>query len=175
LIWPGRQHTGVGHDREGEHGRDGGERQGGDDIDAEETRDWPESLDSVRRNDGGDRARFPLERLVAGRRRGASSPLGGTTPSINTIPVDQEPPYPDDEAIERRVRTMICWNAMATVLRANEEPSQLGVQIASYRSAAMLSEDQLRRFRQELGENRGFDGAGISLYKPKRAARAGVS
>ena len=65
------------------------------DIDAEETRDWLESLDSVLRNDGADRARFLLERLVAQAGRvGASPPLGGTTPYINTIPVDQEPRLP---------------------------------------------------------------------------------
>ena len=57
------------------------------DIDAEETRDWLESLDSVLRNDGADRARFLLERLVAQAGRvGASPPLGGTTPYVNTIP-----------------------------------------------------------------------------------------
>jgi pyruvate dehydrogenase E1 component len=176
------------------------------DIDAEETRDWLESLDSVLRHDGVDRARFLLERLVAKAGRvGASPPLGGTTPYINTIPVDQEPPYPGDEAIERRVRTLIRWNAMATVLQANKESSELGGHIASYQSAATLyevgfnhfwhapsedhggdlvfmqghcapgfyaraflegrlSEDQLRRFRQEIGENGGFDGAGISSY-----------
>ena len=70
------------------------------DIDAEETRDWLESLDSVLRNDGADRARFLLERLVAQAGRvGASPPLGGTTPYVNTIPVDQEPEYPGDEAV----------------------------------------------------------------------------
>jgi len=176
------------------------------DIDAEETRDWLESLDSVLRNDGADRARFLLERLVAQAGRvGASPPLGGTTPYVNTIPVDQEPPYPGDEAIERRIRTLIRWNAMATVLQANKESSELGGHIASYQSAATLyevgfnhfwhapaedhggdlvfmqghcspgfyaraflegrlSEEQLRRFRQEIGENGGFDGDGISSY-----------
>jgi pyruvate dehydrogenase E1 component len=176
------------------------------DIDTEETRDWLESLDSVLRNDGTDRARFLLERLVAQAGRvGASPPLGGTTPYVNTIPVDQEPEYPGDEAVERRIRTLIRWNAMATVLEANRESSELGGHIASYQSAATLyevgfnhfwhapsedhggdlvfmqghcapgfyaraflegrlSEDQLRRFRQEIGENGGFDGAGISSY-----------
>ena len=176
------------------------------DIDAEETRDWLDSLDSVLRHDGADRARFLLERLVAQAGRvGASPPLGGTTPYVNTIPVDQEPPYPGDEAIERRVRTLVRWNAMAMVLAANNESSELGGHIASYQSAATLyevgfnhfwhapsedhggdlvfmqghcapgfyaraflegriSEDQLRRFRQEIGENGGFDGAGISSY-----------
>ena len=176
------------------------------DIDAEETRDWLESLDSVLRNDGADRARFLLERLVAQAGRvGASPPLGGTTPYVNTIPVDQEPEYPGDEAVERRIRTLIRWNAMATVLQANKESSELGGHIASYQSAATLyevgfnhfwhapseehggdlvfmqghsapgfyaraflegrmSEDQLRRFRQEIGENGGFDGDGISSY-----------
>ncbi|MEO8691012.1 MAG: pyruvate dehydrogenase (acetyl-transferring), homodimeric type, partial [Solirubrobacteraceae bacterium] len=176
------------------------------DIDSEETRDWLESLDSVLRNDGADRARFLLERLVAQAGRvGASPPLGGTTPYVNTIPVDREPEYPGDEAVERRIRTLIRWNAMATVLEANKESSELGGHIASYQSAATLyevgfnhfwhapsdehggdlvfmqghcapgfyaraflegrlSEDQLRRFRQEIGENGGFDGEGISSY-----------
>ena len=128
------------------------------DIDAEETRDWLESLDSVLRNDGTDRARFLLERLVAQAGRvGASPPLGGTTPYVNTIPVDQEPDYPGDEAVERRIRTLIRWNAMATVLQANKESSELGGHIASYQSAATLYEVGFNHFWHAPSEDHGGD------------------
>ena len=128
------------------------------DIDAEETREWLESLDSVLRNDGADRARFLLERLVAQAGRvGASPPLGGTTPYVNTIPVDQEPEYPGDEAIERRIRTLIRWNAMATVLEANKESSELGGHIASYQSAATLYEVGFNHFWHAPSDEHGGD------------------
>jgi pyruvate dehydrogenase E1 component len=176
------------------------------DIDAEETRDWIDSLDSVVREDGADRARFLIERLLeeAGR-VGATPPLSGTTPYVNTIPAALDKPYPGDAAMEQRVRNLIRWNAMAIVLQANKESSELGGHIASYQSAATLyevgfnhfwhapserhggdlvfmqghsapgfyaraflegrlSEEQLKRFRQEVDESGRFDGKGISSY-----------
>jgi pyruvate dehydrogenase E1 component len=176
------------------------------DIDADETRDWLDSLDSVVRADGADRARFLVERLVeqAGR-VGASPPLTGPTPYVNTIPPSEDPPYPGDPSLERKVRNLIRWNAMAIVLQANKESSELGGHIASYQSAATLyevgfnhfwhapsethggdlvfmqghsapgfyarallegrlSEDRLRRFRQEVDASGRFDGGGVSSY-----------
>jgi pyruvate dehydrogenase E1 component len=176
------------------------------DIDAEETRDWLDSLDAVVRHDGGERARFLIERLAerAGR-AGVSLPLGGNTPYVNTIPAGSESPYPGDAALEQRVRNLIRWNAMAIVLQANQESSELGGHIASYQSAATLyevgfnhfwhapserhggdlvymqghcspgfyaraflegrlSEEQLRRFRQEIDDSGRFDAGGLSSY-----------
>ena len=117
------------------------------DIDALETREWLESLDSVLEHDGPDRANFLLDRL-AGRasRAGAHLPLGGQTPYVNTIPVSEEPPYPGDEALEKRLGSLIRWNAMAIVLQANKTSSELGGHIASYQSAATLYEVGFNHF-----------------------------
>jgi pyruvate dehydrogenase E1 component len=128
------------------------------DIDAEETRDWIDSLHSVLRHDGTARARFLIERLVEQAARvGASPPLGGTTPYVNTIPASLEPPYPGEAALEQRVRNLIRWNAMAIVLQANKESSELGGHIASYQSAATLYEVGFNHFWHAPSERHGGD------------------
>ena len=78
-----------------------------------------------------------------GARRSSTS---GPTPYVNTIHRDDEPPLPGDPAMERRVRSLIRWNAIATILRANKESSELGGHIASYQSAAMLYEIGFNHF-----------------------------
>jgi pyruvate dehydrogenase E1 component len=128
------------------------------DIDAQETTEWLDSLDSVIRHDGAERARFLMERLVeqAGR-VGASPPLGGTTPYVNTIRPGTEPPYPGDDAVERRIRNLIRWNAMAIVLQANKTSSELGGHIASYQSAATLYEVGFNHFWHAPSDAHGGD------------------
>src|ERR1700712_4333571 len=178
------------------------------DIDPIETAEWVEALEAVIRNDGPDRARQLLEEVFADARLRGLHPAGDlSTPYVNTIAAELEVPVPGDSALEHRVRSLVRWNAIATVLEANKESSELGGHIASYQSAATLyevgfnhfwhapsedhggdlvfmqghcapgfyaraflegrvSEDQLRRFRQEIGENGGFGGAGISSLPP---------
>jgi pyruvate dehydrogenase E1 component len=109
------------------------------DIDPTETEEWLEALGSVLDFEGGDRAHYLLDRLIGeGRQRGAPVPYSTTTPYINTIPVEKQPPYPGDLATEWRIRSMNRWNAIAMVLRANKESSELGGHIASFQSAATL-------------------------------------
>jgi pyruvate dehydrogenase E1 component len=109
------------------------------DTDPAETEEWLDALSSVLEFEGGDRAYYLLDRLIEeGRQRGAPVPYSITTPYINTILVEQQPPYPGDQAIEWRIRSMHRWNALAIVLRANKESSELGGHIASYQSAATL-------------------------------------
>jgi pyruvate dehydrogenase E1 component len=128
------------------------------DIDAEETREWLDSLDSVLRHDGTERATFLIERLVehAGR-VGASLPRVGSTAYVNTIPAWLELPYPGDAELEQRIRNWIRWNAMAIVLRANKESSELGGHIASYQSAATLYEVGFNHFWHAPSERHGGD------------------
>ena len=128
------------------------------DIDALETREWLESLDSVLEHDGPDRANFLLDRL-AGRasRAGAHLPLGGQTPYVNTIPVSEEPEYPGDIEVEHRLRSLVRWNAMATVLQANKTSSELGGHIASYQSAATLYEVGFNHFWRAPSPEHGGD------------------
>ena len=103
------------------------------DIDPQETREWLEALDAVVENDGPDRAQHLLERVVGhAQLTGAAPAPAGTTPYINTIPPQHEPEYPVDEELERRVRSLMRWNAIAMVLKANKESSELGGHIASF-------------------------------------------
>src|SRR3954469_14578661 len=109
------------------------------DLDPVETGEWVDSLRAVLHHQGGARATYLLERLAeeAGR-AGIAQPSTLNTPYVNTIPPDQQPALPGDRAIEHRLRSIIRWNALAIVLRANKESSELGGHIASFQSAATL-------------------------------------
>src|SRR5512147_2006480 len=105
------------------------------DIDPADTGAWLESLDGVLRTEGPQRARYLLGRLIEyGFTHGVTLPFTANTPYINTIPADQQPLYPGDRQIERRIRSLIRWNAMAMVVRANRLYSGLGGHISTYAS-----------------------------------------
>src|SRR6187402_66140 len=109
------------------------------DLDPTETREWVESLNAVINHDGTERAHFLLERMVdSTRRSGGYLPFDPTTEYVNTIPPHMEARSPGNAAIEWRIRSLIRWNAMATVVRANRKPGDLGGHIASFASAATL-------------------------------------
>ncbi len=109
------------------------------DIDPQETREWLDALDAVLEAEGPERAHFLLESLVdKARRSGTNLPYTPTTAYINTIPAHAEDLLPGDQEMEHRIRSLIRWNAVATVLRANKESSELGGHIASFQSAATL-------------------------------------
>ena len=91
------------------------------DIDPQETREWKEALEEVVERDGPERAHFLIESLIdKARRSGAYLPYNATTAYINTIPVHQEEPRRGDPALERRIKSLVRWNAMAMVVRANK-------------------------------------------------------
>ena len=116
-------------------------------VDPQETREWLEALDAVVASDGPQRAQFLLERVVGhAQLTGAAPAPAGTTPYLNTIPPQDEPAHPVDEALERRVRSIVRWNAIATILNANKTSSELGGHIASYQSAAVLYETGFNHF-----------------------------
>ena len=128
------------------------------DIDAVETEEWLEALDAVVENDGPRRAHDLVERVVErARLRGAAIEYVGPTPYVNTIHRDDEPPLPGEGGMERRVRSLIRWNAIATILRANAESSELGGHIASYQSAAMLYEIGFNHFWHAASDEHGGD------------------
>ncbi|HYH60310.1 MAG TPA: pyruvate dehydrogenase (acetyl-transferring), homodimeric type, partial [Solirubrobacterales bacterium] len=128
------------------------------DIDAVETEEWLEALDAVVENDGPRRAHDLVERVVErARGKGAAIEYVGPTPYVNTIHVDDEPPLPGDPAMERRVRSLVRWNAIAMILRANKESSELGGHIASYQSAALLYEIGFNHFWRAPSEEHGGD------------------
>jgi pyruvate dehydrogenase E1 component len=127
------------------------------DVDPQETAEWLEALEAVLREDGPERAQQLLEAVLE-RARAAGAPLeiGLSTPYINTIPPDREPELPGDPVVERRLRSLIRWNAIALVLQANKESSELGGHIASYQSAATLYEVGFNHFwRGTTGDRQG--------------------
>jgi pyruvate dehydrogenase E1 component len=128
------------------------------DIDPEETREWKEALEEVIERDGPQRAHFLIESLVdKARRSGAYLPYNATTAYLNTIPVHQEANRPGDAALERRIKSIIRWNAMAMVVRANREDSGLGGHIATYQSAANLLEVGFNHFFRGPDSENGSD------------------
>jgi pyruvate dehydrogenase E1 component len=130
----------------------------GADLDPQETREWLEALDAVIAHDGTDRAGALVERVAQrARRAGAPVELGLSTPYVNTIPVEKQEPLPGDAALERRVRSLMRWNAMAIVLQANKESSELGGHIASYQSAATLYEVGFNHFWHAPSADHGGD------------------
>ena len=109
------------------------------DADPQETREWLDALESVLEREGPDRAHFLLEMLVEkARRSGTYIPYNANTAYMNTIALGQEEHSPGDAEIENKIRSLVRWNAMAMVLRANKESSELGGHIASFASAATL-------------------------------------
>ena len=118
-----------------------------DDLDPQETSEWLESIDSVLKTHGAERAHFLLERLIDyARRSGAYLPYKPNTAYVNTISGTQEKDYPGDRMIERRLEAYIRWNAMAMVVQANRKSSEYGGHIASYASAATLYEVGFNHF-----------------------------
>jgi pyruvate dehydrogenase E1 component len=111
------------------------------DQDPNETQDWVDSLDQVIDEEGEHRARFLMFKLLKrARQRAVGLPSLTQTRYINTISPEQEPFFPGDEALERRIRRLIRWNAVAMVLRANNRFSGIGGHLATYASAASLYE-----------------------------------
>ena len=108
-------------------------------FDAEEQQEWLDALDGVLKREGVAAASALLQSL-AGRltQTGASLPFSVSTPYRNTIPVVDETPMPGDLFMERRIRSLIRWNALAMVVRANRRPGDLGGHISSFASSATL-------------------------------------
>src|SRR2546429_8572446 len=128
-----------------------------EDLAPAETREWVEALDSVLAFEGADRAFCLLDEVTAeARRKGAPGPYSATTPYLNTIPPDKEARLsPRELAIDHRIRSMIRWNALAMVLRANAESSELGGHIASFQSPAPLYDGGFQHFFRGAADSRG--------------------
>ena len=117
------------------------------DFDPGETREWLESIDSVLKTHGPERAHFLLEQLIDHTRRsGAYLPFKPNTAYLNSISTGQQPDYPGNRELERRIEAYIRWNAMAMVVQANRISSEYGGHIATYASAATLYEVGFNHF-----------------------------
>jgi pyruvate dehydrogenase E1 component len=137
------------------------------DIDPTETAEWLESLDAVVDAKGKSRAHYLLARLMErARDKGAAVPAMVTTDYINTIPPEQEPWFPGDEHLERRIRAYVRWNAVAMVDRANHRFDGLGGHLSTYASAASLYEVGFNHFFRGKGDG----GSGDQVYIQGHAA-----
>jgi len=129
-----------------------------EDVDPIETQEWLESLDSVLKHQGEERTAFLLQQLLdRANYTGVRMPQAITTPYRNTIPTTREKRMPGDLFMERRIRSIIRWNALAMVMRANKDPEEgIGGHIASFASSATLYDIGFNYFfRGDEGENRG--------------------
>ncbi|MCE7592498.1 pyruvate dehydrogenase (acetyl-transferring), homodimeric type [Vibrio fluvialis] len=128
------------------------------DVDALETQEWLAALESVVREEGVERAQYLLEEVLEkARLDGVDMPTGITTNYINTIPAAQEPAYPGDTTIERRIRSVIRWNAIMIVLRASKKDLDLGGHMASFQSSAAFYETCFNHFFRAPNEKDGGD------------------
>ena len=126
------------------------------DTDPQETKEWIDSMKSLIYHSGSDRAHFILNKLVSySRSNGIRMPFRPNTDYINTIPLEQQEPYSGDRAIERRIKSIIRWNAMAMVVRANRKNHGIGGHISSYASSATLYEVGFNHFFQGPNNNGG--------------------
>src|SRR5213082_556321 len=126
-------------------------------IEDVEIQEWLESLDSVLESSGPEVAAEILERLRAHATvSGIDLPFTANTPYANTIPVRLEPLFPGDQELERRIKSLIRWNALAMVVRANREEHNIGGHISTYASAATLYEVGFNHFWR--GRSETFEG-----------------
>jgi pyruvate dehydrogenase E1 component len=130
----------------------------GADLDAVETTEWLEALDAVVSHDGPDRARDLLTRVIERAQHAGTGPIASlNTAYVNTIPAELEPRFPGDPDLERRLRSIVRWNAIVTVVRANKVSSELGGHIATFQSLATLMEVGFNHFWHAPSDEHGGD------------------
>lgn len=123
-----------------------------------EDREWIESLEAVFKTSGHARVQKLLRNLqIYSQKAGIAVPYTANTPYINTIPVNKQPKYPGNIDIERRIRNIIRWNAMAMVVRANRHDEGIGGHISTYASCATLFEVAFHHFLKAGNEHQDGD------------------
>ncbi|TWH71378.1 pyruvate dehydrogenase E1 component [Azomonas agilis] len=128
------------------------------DLDPVETQEWLDALESVLDREGEDRAHYLLTRMgELASRTGTQLPYAITTPYRNTIPVTHEARMPGDLFMERRIRSLVRWNALAMVMRANKKDPDLGGHISSFASSATLYDVGFNYFFKAPTEEHGGD------------------
>jgi pyruvate dehydrogenase E1 component len=127
-------------------------------LDAVETREWLESLDYVLQTGGPSRVSRLLRELSDhARRKGVKQPFTANTPYINTISASEEPPFPGSREIERRIKSLVRWNALAMVVKSNKADEGIGGHISTYASAATLYEVGFNHFFKGKGDDHDGD------------------
>ena len=128
------------------------------DQDPQETQEWLESIEDALEEHGYERTRFLLETLIDyAQTKGARLPFNTSTPYINTILPSQEPEYPGDRILERNIKSIVRWNAMAMVTKANKNTPGIGGHISTYASAATIYEVAFNHFLKGPKHSEGQD------------------
>ncbi|RPU91076.1 pyruvate dehydrogenase (acetyl-transferring), homodimeric type [Pseudomonas aeruginosa] len=128
------------------------------DLDPVETQEWLDALESVLDREGEDRAHYLMTRMgELASRSGTQLPYAITTPYRNTIPVTHEARMPGDLFMERRIRSLVRWNALAMVMRANKHDPDLGGHISTFASSATLYDIGFNYFFQAPTDEHGGD------------------
>src|SRR6187399_2808209 len=130
-------------------------------IEALETREWLDSLDYVLKAGGPQRVSQLLRALADhARAKGVKQPFTANTPYINTISTEEQPPFPGSREIERRIKSLVRWNALAMVVKANKAEDGIGGHISTYASSASLYEVGFNHFFK----GKGREGDGDLIY-----------
>ncbi|WP_213991603.1 pyruvate dehydrogenase (acetyl-transferring), homodimeric type [Sodalis sp. dw_96] len=129
------------------------------DVDPIETRDWLQAIESVIREEGIERAQYLIDQVLDGARKGGVSIAAGASGRnyINTIPVEDQPEYPGNLELERRIRSAIRWNAVMAVLHASKKDLDLGGHMASFQSSATIYEVCFNHFFRARNDKDGGD------------------
>src|SRR5260370_9420461 len=131
-------------------------------IDPQEMEEWIESVGAVVREEGREAAELPLDRPRAREQLlGAGPAFTANSPYVNTIPAERQGVFPGDQEIERRIKSLIRWNALAMVVRANRVDHSIGGHISTYASAATLLEVGFNHFFR--GRTDEFEGDTVYL------------
>ncbi len=119
-----------------------------------EIQEWLSSLDYVLKHGSTEQAQRILQQLqIRAQEAGVTLPFAVNTPYLNTIPVEKQPPFPGNRELERRIKSLVRWNAMAMVIRGNRAEAGIGGHISTYASAATLSEVGFNHFFRARTEN----------------------
>ena len=129
------------------------------DVDPIETRDWLEAIESVIREEGVERAQYLIDQVLSEARKGGVKVAAGAGANnyVNSIAVEDEPEYPGNTSLERRIRSAIRWNAIMTVLRASKKDLELGGHMSSFQSSATVYEVCFNHFFRARTEKDGGD------------------
>src|ERR1700676_1948242 len=130
--------------------------------DLEEIWEWIESFDALLQEGGPQLAKRILQQIrQRAQSAGLEVPFAANTPYVNTIPASSQPPFPFDQEMERRIKSLVRWNALAMVIRANRVEHNIGGHISTYGSAATLFEIGFNHFFR--GRTQGFGGDTVFL------------
>mgnify|MGYP003945678065 FL=1 len=130
------------------------------DVDPIETRDWLQAIESVIREEGVERAQYLIDQVLGAARKGGVNVAAGSSAIsnyINSIAVEDEPDYPGNTSLERRIRSAIRWNAIMSVLRASKKDLELGGHMSSFQSSATIYEVCFNHFFRARSEKDGGD------------------